>query len=97
MYLVYSCQTYVTNILKNFSCEAVFEDGDGKIKDENYGKEFEGEKFEQAKIAIQACQLYPETLVEVQDPEKIEIIAGATHSQAEFKEAVWNALKKAKK
>ncbi|KXA13250.1 hypothetical protein HMPREF3206_01495 [Fusobacterium equinum] len=41
--------------------------------------------------------MYPETLVEVQDPEKIEIIAGATHSQAEFKEAVWNALKKAKK
>jgi len=40
---------------------------------------------------------YADKLVEVQDPNEVDAVSGATVSNKEFKEAVWDALEKAKK
>ena len=76
---------------KIVNCEAVFKDGKGNVKGEEYGK------YKKAQIAVQGFSQYAEKLVEVQDPDMVDAISGATVSNKEFKEAVWNALEQAKK
>lgn len=82
---------------KIISCEAVYKDAKGNIKDEHYGENAGEEKFAKAQLAIEGFEKYSDMLLEVQDPEKVDSIAGATVSNKEFKMAVWNALEKAKK
>ena len=82
---------------KIVNCEAVFKDGKGNVKGEEYGKEAGEEKYKKAQIAVQGFSQYAEKLVEVQDPDMVDAISGATVSNKEFKEAVWNALEQAKK
>lgn len=79
------------------SCEAVFKDAKGEVKGEHYGENAGEEKFAKAQLAIQGFEKYSDMLLEVQDPEKVDSIAGATVSNKEFKAAVWNALEIAKK
>lgn len=81
---------------KIVSCQATFKDAQGEIKDEHYGENAGEEKFTKAQLAVQGFEKYSDMLLEVQDPEKVDSIAGATISNKEFKAAVWNALEKAK-
>lgn len=81
---------------KIVSCQSTFKDAQGEIKDEHYGENAGEEKFTKAQLAVQGFEKYSDMLLEVQDPEKVDSIAGATVSNKEFKAAVWNALEKAK-
>ena len=58
---------------------------------------FNDDKYKKAQIAVQGFSTYADKLVEVQDPDQVDAVSGATVSNKEFKEAVWNALDKAKK
>lgn len=82
---------------KIVACTAEFKDGKGDIKGEEYGKQAGDDKYQKAQIAVQGFSQYADKLVEVQDPEQVDTISGATVSNKEFKEAVWDALEKAKK
>lgn len=82
---------------KIINAAAEFKDGKGEIKGEDYGKEAGDEKYQKAQLAVQGFSQYADKLVEVQDPEQVDAISGATVSNKEFKEAVWNALEQAKK
>lgn len=82
---------------KIISCEMQALDEKGNLKDENYAKDAGEKNYELAQKSVEAMKVYPERLLEVQDPEKIDAEAGATVSNKQFKEAVWNALEKAKK
>lgn len=70
---------------------------DGKLKDETYGDGLDDKNKELAKLAYQGFTQYPSLLVENQDVNKIDAISGATVSYKEFKSAVEDALKQAKK
>ena len=82
---------------KIINAAAEVKDGKGEIKGEDYGKEAGDEKYQKAQLAVQGFSQYADKLVEVQDPEQVDAISGATVSNKEFKEAVWNALEQAKK
>ena len=82
---------------KIVSCTAEFKDSNGNIKGDDYGKDAGDDKYKKAQIAVQGFSTYAEKLVEVQDPNEVDAVSGATVSNKEFKEAVWNALEKAKK
>lgn len=82
---------------KIVSCTAEFRDSKGNIKGDDYGKETGDDKYKKAQIAVEGFSQYAGKLVEVQDPNEVDAISGATISNKEFKEAVWNALDKAKK
>ena len=82
---------------KIIASEAEFRDSKGNIKDENYGKEAGESKYLLAQKSVVGMNQYAEILLEVQDPEKVDAISGATISNKLFKEAVWNALEAAKK
>lgn len=89
--------TIVIQDNKIISCTAEFRDAKGNIKGDDYGKDSGDEKYKKAQIAVEGFSQYAKKLVEVQDPELVDAISGATISNKEFKEAVWNALDKAKK
>ena len=82
---------------KIVACTAEFRDGKGNIKGDDYGKEAGDEKYKKAQIAVEGFSTYADKLVEVQDPDQVDAVSGATISNKEFKEAVWDALDKAKK
>ncbi len=82
-------------------CDYVTWQKDGTIKDENYGK-VNGEisnqtYYKKAQLAVKAMKHYAEKLVEVQKLKEVDSISGATISYNQFKEAVDDALDKAKK
>ena len=82
---------------KIVNCTAEFKDSKGNIKGDDYGKDAGDDKYKKAQIAVQGFSTYADKLVEVQDPDQVDAVSGATVSNKEFKEAVWNALDKAKK
>ena len=82
---------------KIVACTAEFRDGKGNIKGDHYAKDAGEDKYMKAQIAVQGFSTYADKLVEVQDPNEVDAVSGATVSNKEFKEAVWNALEKAKK
>lgn len=73
---------------------------DGTQKDENYGKvngEISNPDFyNKAQTAVHAMKEYADKLVEVQKPEEIDAVSGATVAYNQFKEAVSQALDSAK-
>lgn len=75
-------------------------DSNGEEKGEDYGKQ-DGEiknegLYKIAQDAVKNSKEYPTKLVETQDLEQVDAIAGATESNVAFKEAVKNALENAK-
>lgn len=74
-----------------------FRDAKGNIKDESYGKETGETKYLLAQKSVAGMNQYAGILLEVQDPEKVDAISGATISNKLFKVAVWDALEAAKK
>lgn len=75
-------------------------DDKGNEKGEDYGKQ-DGEiknegLYKIAQAAVTNSKEYPSKLIETQDIEKVDAIAGATESNVGFKEAVKLALEKAK-
>lgn len=76
-------------------------DPDGKEKDKTYGmtdgQVKEEAKYKKAQLAVKAINSYSAQLVETQDPAKVDMIAGATVSYNQFKEAAGAAIAKAKK
>lgn len=73
---------------------------DGTIKDEEYGKangEIVNEDFyDDAQDAVAAMQEYAEQLVEVDDPDDVDVVSGATISYRQFVEAVTDAMDQAR-
>ena len=82
---------------KIVNCTAEFKDSKGNIKGDDYAKDAGDDKYKKAQIAVQGFSTYADKLVEVQDPDQVDAVSGATVSNKEFKEAVWDALEKAKK
>lgn len=80
---------------KIIACESEEKEGDGKIKDEHYGEKMGEANFVLAQKALAGIKAYPDKLLEVQDPEKVDGVSGATISLKRFKEAVWDALDQA--
>lgn len=74
---------------------AEFRDSNKEIKDENYGKNSGPQSYAIAQKAVRGMNEYPKMLLEVQDPEDVDALAGATITNKLYKEAVWNALEKA--
>ncbi|MBS5870481.1 MAG: FMN-binding protein, partial [Fusobacterium periodonticum] len=72
---------------KIVACTAEFRDGKGNIKGDDYGKEAGDEKYKKAQIAVEGFSTYADKLVEVQDPNEVDAVSGATVSNKEFKEA----------
>lgn len=70
--------------------------GDGTVKDENYGKEAGDENYQKAQNALKSAVQYAEKLMETQDIKKVDAISGATSSWNQFQEAAKDALGKAK-
>ena len=72
---------------------------DGKLKDEDYGKEGGEVKnkdfYNKAQRARSACENYSQQLVAKGDIAEVDAISGATVNYNEFKEAVTAALKQA--
>ena len=86
---------------KIVACEFKTYQTDGTLKDENYGKQ-NGEIantdfYNKAQRAVIASQKYADQLAKVGDLKKVDAVSGATISYSEFKEAVEDALSKAKK
>lgn len=71
-------------------------DKNDKIKDENYGKEAGDSNYKLAQKAVKGFEKYPKSLMETQDIDKVDSVSGATVSHKLFKEAVKDALGKAK-
>lgn len=67
-------------------------DGDGNIKDENYGKSANEGLYKIAQNAIKLAESYPKDLVEVGSVEGVEAITGATETHKQFVEACHKAL-----
>ena len=82
---------------KIVNCTAEFKDSKGNIKGDDYAKDAGEDKYQKAQIPVQGFSTYADKLVEVQDPDQVDAVSGATVSNKEFKEAVWDALEKAKK
>lgn len=74
------------------ACEYKELDAHGEAKADEYAA-----ISKEAAMAVEGMQKYPELLVELQDPEKIDAVSGATFSLDRFKKAVWDALSKAQK
>lgn len=72
---------------------------DGTIKDEEYGKVngaiANQDYYDKAQAAVKAMPQYAQQLAEVQKPEEVDVISGATVSHDQFVEAVENALQAA--
>ena len=56
----------------------------GSIKDEKYGQDLSQEQYDAAQKAIVASKTYPNKLIETQDIDKVDAIAGATQSHDNF-------------
>lgn len=75
------------------SCKFTMYELDGTVKDEHYGENYSKENYVKAQKAIQAGKVYAQYLVE---KNSVDVISGATITYSEFKEAVNDALAKAK-
>lgn len=82
---------------KIIKSEAEFMDFNKKIKDESYCKEIGGEKYQIAQKAVKGMNQYANMLLEIQNPDFVDVVSGATISHKLFKEAAWNALESARK
>jgi major membrane immunogen (membrane-anchored lipoprotein) len=89
----------VTLVIKDdkiSACQYVTWQQDGSIKDEDYGKvngEISNKDFyEKAQLAVLAMRQYAEQLPQVQRPEKVDAVSGATIAYDQFNEAVYAAL-----
>jgi major membrane immunogen (membrane-anchored lipoprotein) len=70
---------------------------DGSTKDEDYGKDFDGtigheEYYAEAQAAVAAFDVYAQQLIEVGDPDEVDVISGATIAHEQFRAAVEEAL-----
>lgn len=81
---------------KIITCDFKLYELDGTIKDDNYGKEYSRENYIKAQKAIQSATKYAKSLVETSNIDNVDVISGATITYSEFKEAVNDALNKAK-
>jgi major membrane immunogen (membrane-anchored lipoprotein) len=82
------------------ACEYTTYEPDGTLKDSDYGMQ-NGEVanrdyYNKAQKAIAACEKYASSLVSTNDLGKVDAISGATINYDNFKEAVKDALNKAK-
>jgi major membrane immunogen (membrane-anchored lipoprotein) len=82
-------------------CRFVTWQEDGSLKDEEYGKVngaiSSQAYYNSAQLAVQAMGRYAEQLVEVQLPDEVDVITGATISHDQFLEATAEALAAAEK
>ncbi len=74
---------------------------DGTLKDENYGKDTDGQVamrdwYNKAQKAVAACDKYAEELVYTGDIDQVDVISGATINHDNFVDAVNKALDQAK-
>lgn len=70
---------------------------DGSLKDEDYGRTADGEIanedfYEAAQDAVAAFEVYAAQLVDGDDPDEVDVVAGATLSHGQFVEAAEAAL-----
>ncbi|MEY8352696.1 FMN-binding protein [Lachnospiraceae bacterium 54-53] len=81
-------------------CEYVTWQKDGTVKDENYGKVngdiSNQDYYDKAQLAVKAMDQYAKQLVKVRKPEDVDAVSGATVSYDQFREAVDDALDKAR-
>ncbi len=77
-------------------CTLIAYDQEGKIKDENYGKNAGAENFALAQKALAGMKQYPALLIEAQNVDDIDAVSGASVSLQEFRIAVKDALSNAK-
>ncbi|MDR2672642.1 MAG: FMN-binding protein [Coriobacteriales bacterium] len=82
-------------------CRFVTWQADGSIKDIDYGKVngvvANQDYYDKAQLAVEAMKQYAQQLVQAQDLEGVDVIAGATIAYNQFNEAVDAALAEAKK
>ena len=78
------------------ACEISLYELDGTLKDENYGKEYSQDNYIKAQKAVQAANKYAPDLLKYGNLKDVDVISGATITYSEFKEAVDDALNKAK-
>ncbi len=69
---------------------------DGTVKDETYGQNLSREYRLKAQKAVQSAQRYARMTEETGKADDVDAISGATVSHQQFKEAVSDALNKAK-
>jgi len=86
---------------KIVSCKFESYEKDGKLKDDDYGKE-NGEiknigTYKIAQNAMLEAAKYPDMLLQSQDIEELDALSGATVSFNLFKDAVKQIMEKAKK
>ncbi len=82
---------------KIVACTQESYDKEGQLKDMDYGKDSGEANYMLAQKAYQGMQQYPEMLVSTQNIEDVQAVSGATISHKQFKAAVEEALKNAKK
>lgn len=91
--------TKVTLTLKEgkiVDCVLEAYDDMGRIKDEKHGSDGSAEDFRRAQRAVREMKKYPGMLIEVQDIDKLDVIAGASITHRAMQYAVREALKKAR-
>jgi major membrane immunogen (membrane-anchored lipoprotein) len=78
------------------ACSFVTWQKDGSVKDAEYGKvngEIANQEFyDKAQLAVRAMRQYADALAEVQSPEEVDAITGATIAHGQFLEAVADAF-----
>ena len=79
------------------SCAFTMYKLDGTVKDETYGQDLSREYRLKAQKAVQAAQKYARTAAEAGSADGVDAISGATVSYQQLREAVSDALNKAKK
>ena len=85
---------------KIVACEFNTYETDGSLKDEEYGKArgsvANKDYYNKAQKAVAGAKEYARQLAEVGELDKVDAISGATINYGQFKEAVQEALKKAR-
>ena len=85
---------------KIVACEFNTYETDGSLKDEEYGKArgsvANKDYYNKAQKAVAGAKKYARQLAEVGELDKVDAISGATINYGQFKEAVSEALKKAR-
>lgn len=76
--------------------ELIALDGEGKPKDENYGRGGNEASYRRAQLAVEGFRKYPEMFMKTRNVEEMEAVSGATVTFKEFKIALQEALKKAR-
>jgi major membrane immunogen (membrane-anchored lipoprotein) len=78
------------------ACSFVTWQKDGSVKDAEYGKvngEISNQEYyDKAQLAVAAMQQYADALVELQSPDEVDAVTGATIAHGQFLEAVADAL-----